>query len=107
MGTKSKANQARLANLSKQNPGSQKATVEDASDSDDSDWIPMPEMDEISDSEAEDSDDENDAENTPREPRGEKYLFLVVDYDSGEESNRDKGATGGDEEAGLKNKTDL
>ena len=57
MGTKSKANQACLANLSKWNLGSQKATVEDASDSDNSDWIPMPEMDEILDSEAEDSDD--------------------------------------------------
>ena len=77
MGMMSKANRARLSNLSKRNLGSHKATVDDASDSDDSDWIPMPEMHEISDSE----DDEN--ENTPREPRREKYLFHVVDYDSG------------------------
>ena len=107
MGTKSKANQARLANLSKRNPGSQKATVEDASDSDDSDWIPMPEMDEISDSEAEDSDDENDAENTPREPRGEKYLFHVVDYDSGDESDLDEEGTEGDDEAEIENEAAL
>jgi len=48
MCAKSKAKQAHLTNLSKQNPGSQKATVEDPSDSNDLDWIPIPEMDEIS-----------------------------------------------------------
>jgi hypothetical protein len=106
MGTKSKANQARLANLSKRNLRSQKATVEDASDSDDSDWIPMPEMDEISDSEAEDSDDKND-ENTPREPRGEKYLFHVVDYDSGDESDLEEEGTEGDDEAEIENEAAL
>jgi len=44
MGAKSKANQAHLTNLSKQNLVSWKATVKDASDSDDLDWIPMPEL---------------------------------------------------------------
>jgi len=82
MSAKSKANQACLTNISKQNLGSQKATVEDASDSDYLDWIPMPEMDEMSDSNAEALEDEN----TPTGPRGEKYLFHVVDYDSGDDS---------------------
>jgi len=105
MGTKSKANQARLANLSKRNPRSQKATVDDASDSDDSDWIPMPEMDEISDSEAEDSDDENN-KNKPRESRG-KYLFHVVDYDSGDESDLGEEGTEGDDEAEIEHEAAL
>ena len=105
MGMMSKANRARLSNLSKRNLGSHKATVEDASDSDDSDWIPMPEMDEISDSEAEDSDDEN--ENTPREPRREKYLFHVVDYDSGNESDTEEEGTEGDDEAEIENEAAL
>jgi hypothetical protein len=74
---------------------------------DDLDWILMPEMDEISDSEAEDSDGENEAENTPREPRGEKYLFHVVDYDSGDESDLEDEGTEGDDEAEIENEAAL
>ena len=92
----SKANWACLSNLSKQNPESQKATVEGVSDTNDSDWISMPEMDEISDSEAEDSDDES--ENTTREPRREKHLFHVVDYNSGNESDWEEEGSEGDDE---------
>jgi hypothetical protein len=99
MGTKSKVNQACLANLSKQNLRSQKATVKDASNSDGLDWIPMPEMDKISDSEAEDSGDEND-ENKPRESRG-KYLFHVLDYDSGDESDLEEEGTRSDDKAEI------
>src|SRR6202041_3067186 len=107
MDTKSKANEARLANLSKRNPGSKKATFVHASGSAHSDWIPMPQMHGISDSEAEDADDENDVENTPREPRGEKYLFHVVDYDSGDESDLDEEGTEGDDEAEIENEAAL
>jgi hypothetical protein len=56
-------------------------------------------MDKISDSEAEDSDDEND-KNKPRESRG-KYLFHVVDYDSGDESDLDEEGTEDDDEAEI------
>jgi hypothetical protein len=59
----------------------------------------MPEMDEISDSEAEDSDDEND-KNKPRESRG-RYLFHVVDYDSGDKSDLEEEDTEGDDEAEI------
>jgi hypothetical protein len=65
----------------------------------------MPEMDEISDSEAEDSDDKN--ENTPREPRREKYLFHVVDYDSGNESDLEEEGTEGDDKAEIENEAPL
>ena len=61
MGAKSKANQAHLTNLSKQNPGSWKA-IEDASDSDVLDWIIMPKIDEISDLEAEGMEGDDKAE---------------------------------------------
>ena len=67
----------------------------------------MPEMDEILDSEADVSDDENDDENTPREPRGEKYLFHVVDYDSGDESDLEEEGTEGDDEAEIENEAAL
>ena len=65
----------------------------------------MPDMDEISDSEAEDSDNEN--ESTPREPRREKYLFHVVDYDSGNESDLEEEGTEGDDEAEIENEAAL
>ena len=65
----------------------------------------MPDMDEISDSEVEDSDNEN--ESTPREPRREKYLFHVVDYDSGNESDLEEEGTEGDDEAEIENEAAL
>lgn len=62
-------------------------------------------MDKISDSEAEHSDDEND-ENRPRESRGE-YLFHVVDYDSGDESDLEEEGTEGDDEAEIEHEAAL
>ena len=62
-------------------------------------------MDEISDSEAEDSDNEN--ESTPREPRRRKYLFHVVDYNSGNESDLEEEGTEGDDEAEIENEAAL
>jgi hypothetical protein len=63
----------------------------------------MPEMDEILDSEAEASDDKN----IPTGPRGEKYLFHVVDYDSGDESDLEEEGTDGDDEAEIENEAAL
>jgi len=48
-----------------------------------------------------------DDENTPTGPRGEKYLFHVVGYDSGDESDLGEEGTEGDGEADIENEAAL
>ena len=80
MGRRSRAQHARIQNLSKKHP---KVMIEDVTDSDDDDFVPIPDLDDVSDSESEDGFDCEDSDSEDECTHSQKPMFVldVMDED--------------------------